>query len=117
MPRAGATFRSVGAVRRALLCSAFATTAISSPVFAATYLWTGGNANWDIPINWSPNGEPGAADTANIFNGNQAQISSTGNNASILNVGGSALGGSLLISSGGALNVGTRVLLGQGTGQ
>lgn len=46
-------------------------------VHATAYTWQGGNASWDVGVNWNPNGLPVAADTASVTN--PATISLNGN--------------------------------------
>lgn len=60
--------------------------------------WVGGNGNWNIAANWTPNGIPSATDCVVIPNNNSAVVSGSNYNA---------LAGSVKVKNGGALQIAT----------
>lgn len=67
---------------------------LSTAVFAqTTYTWNGGAGSWDDPLKWTPNGIPGAGDTAAV---NSGAITLAAN----VNSGGLTLNGGILNGNG-----------------
>ncbi|MCK6621885.1 MAG: tandem-95 repeat protein [Calditrichaceae bacterium] len=70
--------------------------AVSTPGFSqSNYTWNGGVASWNDPAAWTPNGVPGAADTA-IVNAGQANLDSDVQVAGFKLTGGTVYGGGKL---------------------
>ncbi len=70
--------------------------AVSTPGFSqSNYTWNGGVASWSDPAAWTPNGVPGAADTA-IVNAGQATLDSDVQVAGFKLTGGTVYGGGKL---------------------
>jgi hypothetical protein len=66
---------------------------------AATFTWTNSSGAWSNPANWSPNGVPGATDSATVTNGSPAITNAT--TLSTLNLG----GGTLTANGAGSLTI------------
>lgn len=75
---------------------------------AETYSWNGGSGDWSDESKWSPNGRPGASDTASIDSGTVivSQDESVGTlNLSTATIGGT---GTLTIATGGTITTSTQ---------
>lgn len=95
----------------------FALLASFAPAFAQTTVWTDGTGNWFTPANWSA-GVPNANTGAQINNGGNAQITSSGAAAGEVEIGvGAQDSGTLSTSGPGDLQDGGSVYVGRsGTG-
>ena len=94
--------------------------ALPSPI-RADYVWDSGGAdrNWSTPENWNPDGEPGPVYTAEISNGDTANITQAGEECSDLILGSMAgeIGNVVIVSDPGSLTARYTEVVGRyGTG-
>jgi hypothetical protein len=79
---------------------------------ATSYTWNGGSGDWSVAGNWTPNGVPGASDTATVNSGGVTLNADT--TAGTLNLGGGTLNGSGTLTVNGTLTWTAGVMSGAG---